>query len=472
MNAIIFVDFGMTASGAECLILAGPDDFSPIQQFSTGKIPTKLAYGQDGRVTSWGSGCGAEHRVKSHFKTFFGEDLRSHEHHSTSRPASEHELEKWIADYLRCLGKSLLDHVCQVGPLSKDGLNARWYLTVPGCWSDSTRLDFQMLADQVFQELLPGSSVTANLTEAQASCEFLVDCLQPRPGTWAITCDIGGATCDTALGVIEGDPADCMAQTYPINGTGARTGSVGTIDDCFARHIAVFLRDTNIEDDPKILAQELMLGAEWERARHAFDGENMTVLSLPPGWRVPVAKKQTKPSTDNALTSAQPKISLDGRQLTIPPEVMRKLFADFLKGVYKEIDHALQRLRSELPRATLPISTIVLSGGGGSMAYLLVALRSRWQAYLVTAPATARVSALATLKGSVRHYLNNARKQYLSQIAVGVYSHFPSVVWIKVRPFQLALHGSTFSPGSTKPFIISFSAQSKSNNIFHERWKA
>jgi len=51
--------------------------------------------------------------------------------------------------------------------------------------------------------LLPDSTVQVDLSESRASCEFLVDDLQLDAGIWAVTCDIGGATIDTAVCVTE-----------------------------------------------------------------------------------------------------------------------------------------------------------------------------------------------------------------------------------------------------------------------------
>lgn len=189
------------------------------------------------------------------------------------------QVDKWVSDYLHHFCCNVLDEVLQEEHIAKELLNAKWYLTTPGCWSDSDRRDFKMLAEKIISDLLPGSKVDTDITESQASCEFLVSRLKLAVGTWAITCDIGGATCDTALAVVQVKDGRLVPVVQHIATTyGARFGSVVSIDDAFAAALKESLPKVNSEQFIKI-KRELMEGTAWPRARHDFDGTEDVVLT-------------------------------------------------------------------------------------------------------------------------------------------------------------------------------------------------
>jgi hypothetical protein len=153
-------------------------------------------------------------------------------------------------------------------------------LTVPGCWSDSIQLDFKMVAEQVFSKLTPGSQVflDLNFNESVASCEFLVDHLDLQYGTWAITCDVGGLTCDMALAVVQQDGERKVPEVFVIS---SRSIGVGIIDSMFRNHLVncLVMRDLpNI--NPQSLVADLVESPEWQRARHAFDGSGDVTLTI------------------------------------------------------------------------------------------------------------------------------------------------------------------------------------------------
>lgn len=130
-----------------------------------------------------------------------------------------------------------------------------------------------MLAEKVISDLLPGSEVDTNFTESAASCEFLVDKFQWPESTLAITCDIGGATCDIALAIVE---AKLGFNVYPIAVSGTHAVCVQKIDQLFDEIVEESLR----HGVSKTLGSNLSEDTAWSRARHSFDGSSGAVLTV------------------------------------------------------------------------------------------------------------------------------------------------------------------------------------------------
>ena len=138
MNAIILIDFGMTASGknipffsiasayltrrglpaAECVITM-PPDLRPIRHHKFGKTPTQLVYGKDDKVITWGTGCKSSDEVKELFKKGFAtRDIQAANQaigHSSAK-----ETEKWVSDYLYHFCCNVLDEVSRGENATKD----------------------------------------------------------------------------------------------------------------------------------------------------------------------------------------------------------------------------------------------------------------------------------------------------------------------------------------------------------------
>lgn len=203
------------------------------------------------------------HAFQGEFKADFAE--------SGNTPTKLYGTDKLISDYLDHFGRSIINSVVQSEKTTCESLKARWYLTTPGCWLDSKRADFQLLANRVFTNILPGSEVFADINESLASCEYLVKHLPLAVNTWAITCDIGGATCDSALAVIRSEHTKAAPFIQSISGTGAHQGSVGYINSKLEEFLKLFFRNAEVAISA-IPIKILVESAEWELARHGFDG--------------------------------------------------------------------------------------------------------------------------------------------------------------------------------------------------------
>ena len=78
------------------------------------------------------------------------------------------------------------------------------------------RRSFKMLAWTAISRLLPNPEVVVEVSEAVASSEFLINHLQLQEGTWAITCDVGGATIDIAFTTVQKECGNLMPKAYAI----------------------------------------------------------------------------------------------------------------------------------------------------------------------------------------------------------------------------------------------------------------
>ena len=157
-----------------------------------GKVPTQLIYGDDGQVVAFGTGCRDQDNTEKNFKICFPKtDLNEA---NTGTPS----INKLITDYFHHFCDHVLDEIVKRENTTRESLEVEWHLTTPA-WRTNTRLDFKMLVSKVLLELLPSCKIVVEVTEALTSCEFLMKEIKFPDGAWIITCDIGGATIDTAL---------------------------------------------------------------------------------------------------------------------------------------------------------------------------------------------------------------------------------------------------------------------------------
>ncbi len=127
--------------------------------------------------------------------------------------------------------------------------------------------------------------VLADIEEALASCEFLVAHLPITEGTWAITCDVGGSTIDTALCLPKNVGGEAIPKVYPIDCHGSRHSSshhgVVKIDDDFEvllRGIALDLQIENFAARHEL--DKVVFSDQWRVFRHSFQGESDFTVTL------------------------------------------------------------------------------------------------------------------------------------------------------------------------------------------------
>ena len=147
-------------------------------------------------------------------------------------------------------------------------------------------MDFQGFAHSVVVDLLPDSVVFVDISESLASCEFLVDHLQLEAGVWAITCDIGGATIDTAICLTHQVDGKTIPEAFPIalNAVSQEHNTaqgVSKLDGIFASSLERVITDFNITT---IAAQsellKIWLSDQWQSFRHEFQGEDDLTFTL------------------------------------------------------------------------------------------------------------------------------------------------------------------------------------------------
>jgi hypothetical protein len=145
---------------------------------------------------------------------------------------------------------------------------------------------------------LPNSRIIVKLTEAEASCEYLVNNLDLADGEWAITCDIGGATVDVALAVIQTkDQMPLPGVVFPIGSNRIGVHGVSSIDYAFQEWIFNYLDDAKC-GNPKEISEMLTETLWWQYTRYSYDASKEVVLL--PAYYI----KQYKTSSgDNNLSN-------------------------------------------------------------------------------------------------------------------------------------------------------------------------
>ena len=289
---------------AEYFITSPPKDFLPIKRHKFDKTPTNLVYGDHGEVLAWGFDSANNDEEKNCFKSAYA---RRHsaaiDSFSHLNSASLEELEKWISDYMNCYCTSIIDYIVRNEDTATKDLNVTWYLTTPGRWTKPIQAEFRMLVDDVLKQVLQSSKVLADFSESEASSEFLANYLQLKESTWAITCDIGGATCDTALAIIERVDDVLEPQVFPISGVDSFDGGVGAVDLDFSTLITNALRRCQTDlllPAISVFGTELIDRAEWQRVRHAFDGSADIILTADRclgSWKDPMGEVSVDGST-------------------------------------------------------------------------------------------------------------------------------------------------------------------------------
>jgi hypothetical protein len=130
-----------------------------------GKMPTRLVYGEDGKVNSFGAGCKSGQTIQELFK---GE---------LSSPRTDDtrliDVCKLISDYHHHFCNHVLEEIENVENTTRDTLAVEWHLTTPGSWTHPIQRNFRVLASRVLQGLLSRSMVIVEQTEATTSCEYL-----------------------------------------------------------------------------------------------------------------------------------------------------------------------------------------------------------------------------------------------------------------------------------------------------------
>lgn len=120
--------------------------------------------------------------------------------------------------------------------------------------------------------------MVVDLLESAASCEFFVDHLQVPAGRWGITCDIGGATMDTAMCVTQEVKGRIFPDTFPVacvlNGHNAHHGVV-MIDEELGKELIKLEKETMIKNlDIGKRLDVIKYGHAWRKFRHNFDGNS------------------------------------------------------------------------------------------------------------------------------------------------------------------------------------------------------
>ncbi|RDL35946.1 uncharacterized protein BP5553_06558 [Venustampulla echinocandica] len=399
INISILIDLGMTGTAREYAIRQPAGEFSSVRHHRLDKVPTQLSYGNTNEVVPWGSACQTNHGIKKLFKGSF----------AFSQDSRTSELsKKWISDYLHQFCSHILDEVLIREGFTREQLNAKWCLTMPGCWSDHTQLDFKMHAGNVLRRILPECEVIADVTESLASCEFLAQSFRFPRGTWAITCDIGGATCDTALATMNTDGTE-VPEVFPVLSTecSSTSASVQVVDRLLHRQIMKLQGSINTEQF-KDLATQLVDSTPWKCARHAFDG-----------------------SADVIFTAEQDFGKLK-RSLTSYSRTMEHIFVPFLDGLCREIDECIRLMAERTGRHSKP-NIIALCGGGGTMAYPLKQLKFRYSHIEIKASSSTEESRLATIIGHSIYRSRYAMDDYFGEIVMGVSSakkvSTPQITW-------------------------------------------
>lgn len=254
----------------------------PIQHAVFDKIPTTICYDQEGKVLKTGEPFIGEIPMTNNFKTCFLERTVN----------SLTDTEKHISNYLFYFFNDVLSRFQQEEGLAKRQVKATWYLTVPGCWSEKDKRDFQDLAQQVSENVLPASVALVDLTESRASCEFLVQHLKLDIGIWAITCDIGGATIDTALCQGEAVEGKIVPKDFPVAfntldqlGYDAHNAfgvvSIDTKLGQLLRSFSIGLRTIEKATNPDTEELEKIRFLEpWQTFRHNFQDESDFMVTV------------------------------------------------------------------------------------------------------------------------------------------------------------------------------------------------
>ncbi|KAL3417944.1 hypothetical protein PVAG01_10954 [Phlyctema vagabunda] len=264
-------------------------------------------------------------------------------------------------------------------------------------WAPSIRRDFGELASRVLKDISPNSQVFSSLTEAEASCAYLVERLEFAPGTCAITCDIGGATTDIAAAILH-DINGVLVPTnvFPtIYGSGVKI-NVSQIDHEFERYVGETYQEEAVDD------------SWWSEQRHGFDGSNDVPL-----W----------PRNNLSVNRNLEKLQLSAR--VISSAKMRGFFEEFLSDICGAIEAALQALNKN-DMQNFP-TAIALCGGGGTMKMLVQRLRERFSEFTIRVLPSTNESCLATIIGHRYHLMKLELSSYLDETSIGLSTGFSRV---------------------------------------------
>jgi hypothetical protein len=185
---------------------------------------------------------------------------------SFSRPQSRTSASRYCSDYLYHFCDHILTEITKKEDTAREKLKAEWHFTTPGLWDVPTSNDFRMLASEVVHKLLPKCTVVVELTEALTSHLFLKKRFQLNTAGLVVTCDIGGATIDTAVSVSSHMVFPISAKHTPL------LSGVNQIDT----DMIVLLRQSRPKREG-LLGQEILTSWGWKKARHSASGDDITV---------------------------------------------------------------------------------------------------------------------------------------------------------------------------------------------------
>lgn len=93
--------------------------------------------------------------------------------------------------------------------------------------------------------------------------------------SWAITCDIGGATCDAAFAVVKSPP-----EVFPIACDPLCSGGVLVVNSAFVELIREVGENLAGVPYPSKFATESARSIEWEQVQYKFDGSGDSILTV------------------------------------------------------------------------------------------------------------------------------------------------------------------------------------------------
>jgi hypothetical protein len=138
--------------------------FPQVTGVRTKKIPTRIKYGDENEVVSWGSPLQDDLSCETEFKAKFA---------NLGNPEARTKAIKSYKDFLHHFCDYLIQDIVQREKIARQEPKTEWFITYPALWDEPIKNDFRMLVSDVLRKLLPGCKVFLDLTEALASYQFL-----------------------------------------------------------------------------------------------------------------------------------------------------------------------------------------------------------------------------------------------------------------------------------------------------------
>ncbi|EPE35206.1 hypothetical protein GLAREA_10903 [Glarea lozoyensis ATCC 20868] len=415
MDITIVVDFGMTGSAAEWFELPTSSNNPRIKGGQVGKIPTLIRYGERNEVVSWGTGAEKSQVAVEHsFKLRF------------SRPNTRSNASKHCSDYLYHFCDHVVREIIKKEDTIREKLKAEWHFTTPGIWDVSTTNDFRVLVSEVVHKLLPNCTVVVELTEALASHLFLKNRFQLDTAGWVITCDIGGATIDTAGSINSHEVFPILSEHTPM------LSGVCRIDNITSESL-----QKSSPPEPNLPWEDIVTSWGWKKARHSASGSEDLNIRL-----------------DNNLGLYQSDdYTIEGEMMRISGSLFRNSFSEFELSLHAEIDEAIRKVRDISSRSEDTTGTIAFCGGGGTMARMLQTMRVRYPMHQILAPDCPDLSSLATVIGYRLHLQKQALERCAEETQMGM-SKDSSSDEIEWKDFSLITTWQFHSKGKGKRHLF------------------